>query len=71
MFAHGNVVILESHASGKTLRSYHGTAEGIGGRGIHAQWKVNVRGFGVIALQNQHTPSHWLAIRDGATIANV
>ncbi|CAI8042897.1 hypothetical protein GBAR_LOCUS23795, partial [Geodia barretti] len=70
MFAHGNVVILESHASGKTLRSYHGTAEGIGGRGIHAQWKVNVRGFGVIALQNQHTPSHWLAIRDGATIAN-
>lgn len=29
------MVILESCASGKSLRSYHGTAEGIGGRGLH------------------------------------
>ena len=36
-----------------------------------AQWKVHVRRPGVIALQNQHTPAHWLAIRDGATIGYV
>ena len=36
-----------------------------------AQWKVHVRKPGVIALQNMHTPAHWLAIRDGKTIGNV
>ena len=35
MFADGSEVILVSKASGKTLRSYHGTAEGIGGHGTH------------------------------------
>ena len=37
-FVHGSVVILESCASGKTLRSFHGKAEGIGGRGAHGQY---------------------------------
>lgn len=31
----GNVVILQSRASGKTLRSLHGTAQGVGGFGAH------------------------------------
>jgi hypothetical protein len=66
----GNVVILQSRASGKTLRSLHGTAQGTGGYGAHAQWKVHVRRPGVIALQGTHTPEHWLAIRDGRTIGN-
>jgi hypothetical protein len=70
MFAQGNVVILESKASGKMLRSLHGKAEGIGGRGPHAQWMVHVRRAGVIALQNQHTTTNWLAIKDGQTIGN-
>ena len=35
MFKPGNEVILVSKASGKTLRSYHGTAQGIGGHGTH------------------------------------
>ena len=34
MFEEGGVVILESKASGKTLRSHHGTLQGVGGRGI-------------------------------------
>lgn len=34
-FAHGCVMILVSKASGKTLRSFHGVAQGIGGRGAH------------------------------------
>ena len=28
------MIILESRASGKTLRSHHGTLQGVGGRGI-------------------------------------
>lgn len=31
----GSVVILQSRASGKTLRSFHGTAQGVGGFGVH------------------------------------
>ena len=31
----GNVAILQSRASGKTLRSFHGTAQGVGGFGAH------------------------------------
>ena len=34
-FVDGSVVILESCASGRTLRSLHGKAEGFGGRGAH------------------------------------
>jgi hypothetical protein len=70
MFAHGCVMILVSKSSGKSLRSFHGTAQGIGGQGAHAQWKVHLRRPGVIALQNMHTSEHWLAIRDGQTIGN-
>ena len=33
----GNVVILQSRAGGKTLRSLHGTAQGVGGFGTHGQ----------------------------------
>ena len=33
--ADGNVVILQSWASGKSLRSFHGTAQGVGGFGVH------------------------------------
>ena len=35
MFAQGCIMILVSKASGKTLRSYHGVAQGIGGHGAH------------------------------------
>ena len=35
VFVEGSVVILESCASGKSLRSYHGTAQGVGGKGLH------------------------------------
>ena len=35
MFAHGCVMILVSKSSGKSLRSFHGTAQGIGGQGAH------------------------------------
>ena len=33
----GSVVILTSRASGKSLRSYRGTAEGVGGTGAHGK----------------------------------
>lgn len=33
----GNVIVLQSRASGKTLRSLNGTAEGIGGFGGHGK----------------------------------
>ena len=45
MFAHGNVVILESRASGKTLRSFHGTAEGVGGHGAHGKHVASFASF--------------------------
>ena len=72
MFGEGNVVILQSCASGKTLRiNQAGNVEGIGGQGLFAQFRVHVRRPGVVALQNVHTPDNWLAIFQGNTIGTV
>ena len=71
MFTHGNVVVLESTATNKSLRIRDGIVEGTGGRGQLAQFTVHVRRPGVIALQNVKHPDQYLAIYDGSTIGNV
>ena len=59
MFSEGNVVILESRASGKSLRINEANiVEGYGGQGELAQFRVHVRRPGVAALQNVHTPTN-------------
>ena len=72
MFAQGNVVVLESCASGKSLRiNEGGDVQGTGGRGQFAQFRVHVRRPGVVALQNVHDPNNWLAIFQGQTVGTV
>ena len=71
MFTHGNVLVLESTATNKTLRIRDGVVEGTGGRGQLAQFTVHVRRPGVVALQNIKNPDQYLAIYEGATIGNV
>ncbi len=71
MFAHGNVVVLESTASNKSLRIRDGIVEGTGGRGQLAQFTVHVRRPGVIALQNVKNPDQYLAIYENATNGQV
>ena len=71
MFAHGNVIVLESTATNKSLRIRDGIVEGTGGRGQLAQFTVHVRRPGVIALQNVKNPDLYLAIYEGTTNGNV
>ena len=71
MFAHGNVIVLESTATNKSLRIRDGIVEGTGGRGQLAQFTIHVRRPGVIALQNVKYPDQYLAIYDGSTNGNV
>lgn len=61
-FAEENVIVLESRASGKTLRFREGEVEGKGGHGALAQFIVHVKGSGVVALQNKKEPKRWLRI---------
>ena len=59
MFSEGNVVILESRASGKSLRINEANiVEGNGGQRELSQFRVHVRRPGVVALQNVHTPTN-------------
>ena len=62
MFSQGNVVILQSKASKKSLRINDGDVEGNGGRGELAQFRVHVKRPGVVSLQNVHESYNWLAI---------
>ena len=72
MFTEGNIVFLQSNASGKSLRiNQSGDIEGVGGRGELAQFRVHVRRPGVVALQNVRTAEYWLAIYQGKTIGTV
>ena len=72
MFAQGNVLILESCASGKSLRiNEGGDVQGTGGRGQFAQFRVHVRRPGVVALQNVRNAENWLAVYQGKTIGTV
>ncbi len=71
MFGEGNVVILQSCASLKSLRIVDGTLDGKGGREAFAQFKVHVRRPGVVALQNIHEPENWLAVFQNDTIGTV
>ncbi|CAI8042893.1 hypothetical protein GBAR_LOCUS23792, partial [Geodia barretti] len=65
VFQSGAVLVFISEASGKTLRvKDNGDAEGKGGEGAMAQFKVHVRGPQRVALQNVHNPRHWLRIKD-------
>ncbi len=71
MFSQGNVVILQSKVSGKSLRINNGDVDGLGARGTLAQFRVHVRHPGVVALQNVHEPYNWLAIFQETTIGTV
>ena len=67
-----NIVILQSCASGKSVRiNMTGQVEGVGGNGYHAQFRVHVRRPGVVALQNVHNSQNWIAIHQGRTIGTV
>ena len=66
------MLILESYASGKSLRiSEAGNVQGTGGRGHFAQICIHMRCPGVVVLQNVHTPENWLAIIQGKTVGTV
>ena len=71
MFSQGNVVILQSKASKKSLRINNGDVEGNGGRGELAQFRVHVKRPGVVSLQNVHESYNWLAIFQEQTIGTV
>ena len=71
MFTKGNIVILLSCASGKSLRINKGTVESRGGHGVLAQFRVHVRRPGVVALQNVNDSQNWLAIRNSQTLGTV
>ena len=71
MFFQGNVVILESCASGKSLIMRISDVQDTGGRSQFTQFRVHVRHPGVVALQNFHTPENWLAIFQGKTVGTV
>ena len=67
-----NIVILQSCASGKSVRiNMNGQVEGVGGSGYYAQFRVHVRRPGVVALQNVHNSQNWIAIHQGRTIGTV
>ena len=72
-FGQGNVIIFESHASGKSIRidAHSDQVDGKGGNGTWAQFIVHVRGPGLIALQSVHRPDNWLGIIDGKLIGTV
>lgn len=61
-FTEENVIVLESRASGKTLRFRGGEVEGVGGHGALAQFVVHVKAPGVVALQNKKERKQWLRI---------
>ena len=71
MFAEGNIIVLESQATHKSLRIHSGDVEGIGGRGKLAQFIVHVRRPSVVALQNVSNTDHWLGIIDNKLIGTV
>jgi acyl CoA:acetate/3-ketoacid CoA transferase alpha subunit len=74
MFTEGNVIVLESKATNKTLRINSGSVEGIsgiGGRGKLAQFVVHVRRPSVVALQSVSNEKHWLGIIDDRLIGTV
>lgn len=66
VFKNGVVLVCISEAGGKTLRVLQdsGEADGRGGEGTWAQFRVHVRGPQRVALQNVNVPSYWLRIKD-------
>ena len=71
MFSEGNIIVLESQATQKSLRISNGDVEGIGGRGKLAQFIVHVRRPSVVALQNAGNTDHWLGMVDDKLIGTV
>ena len=71
MFQQGNIIVLESKASNKSLRINNGEVEGRGGQGTWAQFYVHVRRPGVVALQNVNNTSQWVAIHNHKLIGTV
>ncbi|XP_064387079.1 uncharacterized protein LOC135335495 isoform X2 [Halichondria panicea] len=68
-FTEGNVVILQSRASEKSLRvSQDGEVQGTGAHGPFAQFRVHVKRPGVVSLQNVKNPDYWLAVFQGKTV---
>lgn len=62
--SHGNVVLLESVASGRTLRIHDdGKIDGLGGSGPLAQFVVHVVAGGIIKLQSKRIQERWLQVK--------